>query len=352
MRSEAGKDSAKAANLVSQALLRPIALSAEARCPDKPAAAEEEAPRVVCLALAFEAELTPDQRERLRFPFTAKNAVSWSNRPVDEVPRNGLPLGELSEGGLEAFKALTREAFGPEGYNAMRGIMLADDAESTLVGNSPRWSSKLYYIEFLGDPSSREPWMLQLSGHHLAFNHTFQTREIGATPMFLGIDPRKFVAGGREWAVMEPRLDAMYTMLRSLPPDELAAAKLADSYADVLLGPGKDGHFPEAEGIPYSHLGEQQKQRVRAAVSAWVRTAEPAEAEALLAAYFDPEALKRTYIAWSGSTDENVPGSYVRIDGPRLWLETITLKPESIPGQGHVHSIWRDRKADYGGCFF
>ncbi|WP_194843477.1 DUF3500 domain-containing protein [Paenibacillus sp. B01] len=345
---------------VGQAMARPIASSAEARCPAQPTkperpgeASQTDAPsRLVCLAVAFEATLTPPQREALRLPFTAKHAVSWSNRPVDEFPRNGIALGTLGEDSLEALKALLREALSESGYDTARGIILADDKMSSAAGGNPRWGSALYHVAFLGDPSSREPWMLQLSGRHLALNLASNTRETGVTPMFLGIEPRLFSAGGRDWAVMEPRLESMYAMLRSLPPDQMAAARLGDSHADVLLGPGKDGHFPEAEGIPYSHLGEQQKQRVRASIAAWVRTAAPASAQALLAAYLSPEALERTYIGWSGSTDDRVPGSYVRIDGPRLWLETVTLAEEALPGRGHVHTVWRDRKADYGGCFF
>ncbi|QJC54025.1 DUF3500 domain-containing protein [Paenibacillus albicereus] len=345
---------------VGQAMARKIAPSAEARCPAAPAqpgaaarADEPDAPpRLVCLATAFEATLTPPQREALRLPFTAKHAVSWSNRPVDEFPRNGIALGTLGEDSLEALKAMLREALSADGYDTARGIILADDKMSSAAGGNPRWGSALYHVAFLGDPSGSEPWMLQLSGRHLALNLASNTREIGLTPMFLGIEPRLFSAGGRDWAVMEPRLESMYAMLRSLPPDQMAAARLGDSRADVLLGPGKDGHFPEAEGIPYSHLGEQQKQRVRASVAAWVRTAAPASAQALLADYLSPEALERTYIGWSGSTDDRVPGSYVRIDGPRLWLETVTLAEEALPGRGHVHMVWRDRKADYGGCFF
>ncbi|WP_141136782.1 DUF3500 domain-containing protein [Paenibacillus herberti] len=338
---------------VSRAMEREIAPSAEARCPRQATGlVDEEAPRLVCLALAFESTLPPEQQERLRLPFNAKHAVSWSNRPVGEFPRNGIALGELGTESLEAFKAMAREALRANGYDSMRGIILADDVVSAAAGGNPLWGSPLYYVAFLGDPSGEDPWMLQISGRHLAYNLAFNTQETGVTPMFLGVEPRRFEAGGREWAVMEPRLEAMYTMLRSLPPEQLAAAKLAEDYRDVVLGPGKDGHFPEAEGIPYSHLGEQQKQRVRSAVAAWVRTAEPAVAEQMLSDYFDPEALERTYISWSGSTDERVPGSYVRIDGPRLWLETVTLQEEAMPGRGHIHSVWRDRKADYGGSFF
>ena len=175
--------------------------------------------------------------------------------------------------------------------------------------------------------------MLQIRGHHLAVNRVYHTRQPGATPRFTGIEPRFYTINSRMYAVMEGRLRAVSAMLHSLHPDQLAAAQLKDSFKDVLLGPGKDGHFPEPEGIPYSHLDEAQQRLVKRSIIAWVGDADPRLSAALLRDYLDEEALARTYIAWSGSIDDHEPGAYVRIDGPRLWLETVAEERKRCPAR-------------------
>jgi hypothetical protein len=46
-------------------------------------------------------------------------------------------------------------------------------------------------------------------------------------------------------------------------------------------------------------------------------------------------------------------GSYLRIDGPRVWIEMAVVEAAAYRDQGWVqyHSIWRDKMADYGGEF-
>ncbi|CDN43032.1 DUF3500 domain-containing protein [Paenibacillus sp. P22] len=328
------------------ALQKGIAREAKAACSRLP-----HDSRVACLARALEDTLPRQQRKAIRYPFTAKHAVNWSYLPLEEAPRNGISLGSMSPASLEAFKALAAEALGPHGYHTMKAILLADQAEQEASGN-PKWDSRLYHVAFLGDPSESNPWMLQISGHHLAVNRTYHTREQGLTPMFVGIEPRISAAGGRTYGPMEGRLQASYELFRSLNPDQLAAAQLEEKFEDVRLGPGRDARFPEHEGLPYSHLDDKQKRKVREAVTGWAIDAHPSDMPQLLADYFAEEALDRTYIGWSGSLDDKEPGSYLRIEGPRLWIESVVKREAAMPGRGHVHSVWRDRKADYGGCFF
>ena len=37
--------------------------------------------------------------------------------------------------------------------------------------------------------------------------------------------------------------------------------------------------------------------------------------------YESDEALNETYVGYAGATDLSTQGSYVRIDGPRVWIE-------------------------------
>ena len=52
-------------------------------------------------------------------------------------------------------------------------------------------------------------------------------------------------------------------------------------------------------------------------------------------------------VGWEQRT--RTQGSYIRIDGPRAWMEIVVQGPAAIPGQVHYHAIWRDETLDYGG---
>jgi hypothetical protein len=70
---------------------------------------------------------------------------------------------------------------------------------------------------------------------------------------------------------------------------------------------------------------------------------------ALRAAYQDPQAFEATYVGFSGSPDLGSKGSYVRIDGPRLWMEFVVQPAIAEPATLHYHALWRDKQSDYGG---
>ncbi len=94
-----------------------------------------------------------------------------------------------------------------------------------------------------------------------------------------------------------------------------------------------------------------QQQLVKNAIEAWVKDQPTAEANALLAAYEDPAALAQTYVGSSGGRDSTKQGSYIRIDGPRVWIEFVCQNGVVFQSQIHFHTIWRDRQQDYGGDF-
>lgn len=63
-------------------------------------------------------------------------------------------------------------------------------------------------------------------------------------------------------------------------------------------------------------------------------------------------AFADTCIAWAGNSsgpDVEVDGTYMRIDGPRLWLEVAVQNGVVISGETHYHTIYRDKTMDYGG---
>ena len=199
-----------------------------------------------------------------------------------------------------------------------------------------------YIIAFLGKPSKMTPWLLQLGGHHVAFNVYYKGTSGTATPYFVGAQPNVWKdAKGRTHAPLAPMHDATYGLIHSLMPGQLTQARLDVSFSDVYVGPGRDGQFPARQGVPVSALSAASRHWVKQAISAW--TGDTAQAAAYQKRYF--AELDETKVAWSGTTALNVEGDYVRIDGPHVWIEFCCQASD------HYHTIWRDRATDYGAEF-
>ncbi len=100
-------------------------------------------------------------------------------------------------------------------------------------------------IAFLGKPSKTTPWLLQLGGHHLAFNIYYKGTGGAATPYFLGIQPNRWK--DETGKMHEPiGSDAKRNARPARLPHARAVTKahLAARFRDVYVGPGRDGKFP------------------------------------------------------------------------------------------------------------
>jgi hypothetical protein len=148
---------------------------------------------------------------------------------------------------------------------------------------------------------------------------------------------------------MQSKKSAMYAMINSLDATQKASAQLTGvTFDDLLLGPGQDDVFPAPQGIAVSSLSASQQALVKAAMEAWVNDAPAAVAAATLPAYEADSSLTHTYVSWATSTDSTVSGSYVRIDGPRVWIELLAHTGDVFTNEIRFRSIWRDQTMDYG----
>ncbi|WP_399343578.1 DUF3500 domain-containing protein [Umezawaea sp. Da 62-37] len=135
-------------------------------------------------------------------------------------------------------------------------------------------------------------------------------------------------------------------MFDSLTANQNAKAELSATINDILMGPGVDGgEFPASEGVLVSELSDQQEQLVLAAIAAWVNDAAPEEAGSLLATH--ESQLDQTRIAYANSTSVDGDNTYLRVDGPRVWIELVNTRSRSTPNV-HYHGVLRDKNDDYG----
>jgi hypothetical protein len=310
--------------------------------------------------------LTDKQRAELDRPLSSATAIRWSNLPIGIVPRSGLRLGDLDDKQAMAARAVFTAALSPCGLTMLDEVRLADDSLVPFDKRPIGWGGGNYYLSVLGDSSSKAPWMLQVGGHHLAYNFTFNGREAGATPLFAGTEPIRFESRGRQVEPLDAQSHAMSRLAGAIAPQ--AKAHLSGTFTDVVKGVvvtdvpggmptgGTDTGFPQSypggdvdRGIQVSALSPQQRDLVRAAIVSFAQLPDSAISGSLLAGYLAPAALDQTFVGFAGSPDLGTQGSYVRIDGPRVWIELVVQRAIAQPDQLHYHSLWRDKQSDYGG---
>ena len=312
--------------------------------------------RIVCLADGFKATLSADQVATLQRPYSKTDAAKWSNFPEFSArPRRvGIRLGTLSEGQLKAAKTLMAAVMAQgvpnEGFDELEGNLAADEYLGKLIGKTETFNAGNYYLAYLGTPSPSGLWELQFGGHHFAVANTYRDGKlVGVTPSFRGVEPiAPVTVNGRTHQSMEQERAAFAQMLSSLTKPQQDAARLSATFRDILLGPGQDGQFPNAkQGLKVGELNAAQKKLVLNAIKLYVNDVDPATVAPVLTTYTTD--LDNTYVAFSGSGTMSEPGDYVRIDGPRVWIEYSGQPSRDIPGTVHPHSVWRDRTSDYGG---
>jgi Protein of unknown function (DUF3500) len=324
----------------------------ETSAPDQTCQAAKGHARVICLADLLKKDMAPELLARLQLPYAVADAQRWSNfPPMGYRNRVGPTLAEFTPAQLGVIKALMKEAAGVapnEGYDEIEQILNADDYLKDNTGESG-FASGNFHVAFLGTPAATGTWELYFGGHHLAFGTTYKDGVlIGATPSFRGVEPfTTFREHGRDNAPMAQEQAAFAAVLGRLTAAEQATAKLGQTYTDIIVGPQRDDNFPGTRaGVRVGDLTDDQRGLVIRAIETYVRDINPPDADTILAKY--RTELSDTHVAYSGTPALNAENDYIRVDGPSVWIELSMQPGRSLPGV-HPHSVWRDRKADYGG---
>ena len=186
--------------------------------------------KAVCSAAeSLLATLSPAQKNGVQYAFNRTTASSkWSNLPCGAACRNGLQFSTLSATQLEAALAVAQAALSTAGYGTFDGIRMADDFLGSL-GPSDVYDSGIYFIAFIGTPSSTGEWILQLGGHHYALHFYYHGSVESPTPYYTGMNPSTFTLNGQTYTPLKPKTDAMVAMIAGLDATQRTAARLASS---------------------------------------------------------------------------------------------------------------------------
>ncbi|MFM2359024.1 MAG: hypothetical protein RLY16_1017 [Bacteroidota bacterium] len=317
---------------------------------------------IVTDALAFKAMLTTAQQATLQLTYTTTLARKWSNLPCGTGCRNGLQLGtNLTAAQYTAAMQIIKDvlsASANEGYDEFHQMNLAE-AYLHANGGANGYDSTLRWIAFLNTPSATGAWMLQFGGHHYAANIAFNNGHvIGATPFFMGLEPKTFTYNSVAYDPLGGEKTAFANALASLSSTQLTTARLSSSFSDCVMSPGETNggaaSFPAyAMGQPLSSLTTAQQNLVLSIIQLYVGDMDADTYNAVMASYTNE--LSQTYISFRGSGTAGsastflvAQGDYVRISGPNVWIEFSCQGGVIISGQIHYHTIWRDRSHDYG----
>jgi hypothetical protein len=321
--------------------------------------------RVACAANALLDTLSSSERAGVHFELTDYvNRSKWSNLPVMLKPRGGVQLGSLSEASQDATLALMQLALSDPGRSVMTGILRADDYLGAMQGG---YGSDLYSIAIFGTPSANGDFELMFGGHHMAYNLTFAQEGFYPVPQHLGCEPKSaFSVAGVSYSPVIALGDAMFAIYEGLDTTQRTSAYLSgQSFSDVVVNPDLDygkgagrtsnSAYPSGanrKGVQVSSLTGAQQALVTSAIEQWVRQYPAEVADALMSAYTG--AYGDTLFAWAGASsgpNKDVNGSYLRIDGPRVWIELAVQNGVIIRNETHYHTIYHDKMYDYGGQF-
>jgi hypothetical protein len=322
--------------------------------PAAPAANGAVTTKVVEVANAFLATLSPAERAKSTFGFTSGQRTGWSNLPTGIFQRNGVRFGDMTSSQRAAALALVAAALSREGYQKVTDIMNGDEVLKNSGGGQTggkqggggrgggiRFGRDEYYMALLGAPSATAPWMIQFGGHHLAINVTVVGSNTVMTPSLPAAQPAKYTLNGQTVRPLGHENDKGFALIDALNAAQQKRAILNYAVTDLVLGPGNDGKTIQPEGILASELDAKQQALLLDVVHEWVGILNDEAATAKMAEI--RANLAKTYFAWSGST-KNGELAYYRVQGP-------TVIVEYAPQQGdldHIHTIYRDPTNDYG----
>jgi hypothetical protein len=286
-------------------------------------------------AMAFLASLDDRRRGRAAYDFTDAERYRWQYTPG---PRGGLPLADMDETQRGLAMTLLESGLSAEGARTARGIMRLETVLRRLEQAAGRRSYRQrdpdhYWFSVFGDPAGAEPWGWRVGGHHLCVHITVVADGSSVTPLFFGANPARVPDGSER--LLGPEEDLARAFLATLEESARAEAIVSDEApSDILTG---NSVRAEIEAVPTglgcSSLDDDSVAAMSALLDRYLDRV-PARPG------IDPRDVT---FAWAGSTEPG-RGHYYAVRAGDLLLEYDNTQNDA----NHVHTVWRDRRADWG----
>ncbi len=274
-------------------------------------------------------------RNKAAYAFDDKERVNWHWVPRT---RNGVSIGELSQGQRDAALKLLRAGTTQAGYQKALNIASLQ-AE---LGRDP----EAYFFTVFGTPAAGGTWGWRFEGHHVSMNYTLSDGKASISPLFLGAWPTE-VEAGRPRAglrVMKDEEDLARQLLQSMNAQQRRAVLVSErTFGDVTTRNAAAVEPLKPLGLPAGDMTDAQRWLLTGIMEAYLNTTMAGKD---LLARVNNAGIENVRFAWAGSSDKGKLYSY-RLQGPTFLLE----HDNSRNAGAHIHSAWRDFENDFGRDF-
>jgi len=311
---------------------------------------------VVAAARAYLATLTPAQAERTRFALDSDEWRHWSNIPLANLQRQGLPFRDMTEPQREAALNLLRAGLSARAFDEAQKIRQIDGWLAIFNDDPIGFGEDAYFISMFGEPSATEPWGWQLDGHHLVVNYFAMGDQVVLSPQFWGAEPVYITEGELAGlSVLQEEQDSGLAFMTSLRPEQRRQALIREEKTgnNALAQAFRDNLVLDYAGIRATELDAAQREGLLEVLAVYAGHMQEGHAQVRMdevRAHLDD-----TYFAWIGGVGPEAV-YYYRIQSPVVLIEFdhtthVSLRNIMPPGpsRNHFHITVRTPNGnDYG----
>jgi len=307
-------------------------------------------------AQAFLDSLTPEQREKAGDPLDSADRTRWNFIPVNQFPRQGLPLKDMTEPQRKLALELLQTGLSQRGYtvtttimNDLEAILRDTEAAARAAKPNPQGGMtrdpELYYFTIFGTPGTKGRWGWRVEGHHISLHFTIADgSSVVAAPTFWGTNPAEVREGPKKGLVtLDKEQDTGRALMMALDEAQQKAATFAEvapndilTKTDVVVNP------LSPPGVVASAMNAKQRALLMQLIAAYTDQMTP-DIAAERKAEYEKAGVDKIAFAWAGPV---TPGEkhYYRVQGP-----TFVIEFDNTQNNGnHIHSVWRDFDSDFG----
>ncbi|WP_339786862.1 DUF3500 domain-containing protein [uncultured Imperialibacter sp.] len=322
----------------------------------------QSAQEIVDVTKIFLKTLNAEDLQQISLPFDDPDREKWTNLPVGLVPRPGKRYGDLSEESMIQFHRVLTTLFSSQGYLKITSIMQLDDILNIVYDTSFErgtiskeglaqikkldWEYGNYFVSLWGTPDMKEPWGLNMGGHHMAVSLSMADGKYSLTPLFFGSDPAEVritkYAGLR---VLSKEEDYGFLLINALTEQQKKTATLSQKVpGDIITSPNGPKRIDDYYGIKAADMNKEQKGLLEWLIKEYVDNLEHGGATRAYDKLVET-GIDNIYFAWIGSYEARNPHYYI-INGPDFMIEYDNVGFDN--DGNHIHAIWREKSGDFG----
>jgi hypothetical protein len=312
-------------------------------------ASQKSAANMAKAAAGFLDSLTPEQRQKVAFPFESDERLRWHFIPNETFPRKGLMIKDMNETQRRLAHDLLRSGLSARGYLKVTSIIELEDILKVIeTGGKLARNKEEYLFSIFGTPGAKGRWGWRVEGHHVSVRFAVAdgavTDNVSTSPMFLGANPAEVREGDKKGLrVLADEEDAARALVMALPPELQKQAVVSPvAPADILTMNKNDIKPLPDQGVLYSALPAQQQALLSRLIEVYTSNMESDLAAERLAK-IKAAGMEKIRFAWLGETDKGKK-HYYSVQGP-----TFLIEYDNTQNNGnHIHSVWRDFNGDFG----